>query len=80
MNKYPVTALVPLMVEGCVDTVQVGILVAPVGPVTTQVSGTFPVKPPLGVTVIGTWIDPPRQPIVNELPDSEKEAVLGWMT
>lgn len=56
------------MVAGCVDTVQVGMLTAPDGPVTAQVSGTFPVNPPLGVKVTGTWMDPPRQPMVNELP------------
>jgi len=68
------------MVGGCVDTVQVGILTAPVGPATAQVSGTFAVNPPLGVTVTGTWIDPPRQPIVNELPVIENDAPLDPMT
>ena len=63
------------MLGGCVDTVHAGTLVAPDGPVTEQVSATFPVKPPLGVTLTGTWIDPPRHPIVKELPDSEKEAL-----
>ena len=64
------------MLEGCVEIVQAGMLVAPDGPVTEQVSATFPVKPPLGVTLMGTWIDPPRHPIVKELPESEKEGPL----
>ena len=62
------------------DTVQVGRLTAPDGPVTEQVNGTFPVNPPLGVTVIGTWTDPPRHVIVNGLPDKVKELVVDPMT
>ena len=56
--------------------VQAGILTAPEGPVTEQPSVTCPVKPPLGVTVTGTWMDPPRHPITKELPESENEALL----
>ena len=63
------------MLGGCVEIVQAGMLVAPDGPVTEQVSATFPVKPPLGVTLMGTWMTPPRHPITNELPESEKEAL-----
>lgn len=61
------------MVAGCSDTVQAGMLTAPEGPETEQASATFPVKPPLDVTVMGTWSAPPRHVIVNELPESEKE-------
>jgi hypothetical protein len=56
--------------------VQVGILTAPDGAETEHVNGTSPVNPPLGVTVIGTWIDPPRHVIVNVLPDKLKDFVL----
>ena len=62
------------------DTVHVGRLTAPDGPVTEQVNGTFPVNPPLGVTVIGTWRDPPRHVIVNGFPDNAKELALDPMT
>ena len=57
-------------------TVQVGMLTAPDGAMTEQVSGTVPVNPPLGVTVMGTWMDPPRQVIVKLLPESEKDFVV----
>jgi hypothetical protein len=64
-----------------VDTVHVGILIAPAGPVTEQVSGTLPVNPPLGVTLTGSWRDPPRQVIVNEFPASvNKGPTLDPMT
>ena len=61
-------------------TVQVGRPTAPDGPVTEQVNGTFPVNPPLGVTVTGTWTDPPRHVIVNGLPDNVKDLVLDPTT
>jgi hypothetical protein len=53
--------------------VQAGILTAPEGGLTEQASATFPVKPLLGVTLMGTWIAPPRHPMTNELPESKKE-------
>ena len=62
------------------ESVHVGILTAPNGPVTEQVNGTFPVNPPLGVTVTGTWTDPPRHAIVNGLPDKVNELVVDPMT
>jgi len=51
-------------------------LTAPDGAATEQVRGTSPVNPPLGVTVIGTWMDPPRQVMVNVLPDKLKDFVV----
>ena len=63
------------MLGGCVGTVHVGILTAPDGPITEQANGTFPMNPPLGVTTTGTWIEPPRQVIVNGLPDNVKDFV-----
>ena len=61
------------------DTVHVGRLTAPEGPVTEQVNGTFPVNPPLGVTVTGKWRDPPRHVIANALPDKLKDRVADPM-
>src|SRR4029077_1459431 len=46
-----VTAAAPTIVA-CAGTVQVGGSTALAGPVTAQESATFPVKPPLGVTLI----------------------------
>src|SRR5579863_10533953 len=64
------------MVGGCSEMVQAGMLTSPEAPVTEQLNATLPVKPPLGVTVMGTWITPPRHPITKEFPLSENEGVL----
>jgi len=69
------------MAGGWLETVHVGMLTAPAGvPFTVQLMVTVPVKPPLGVTVMGTWITPPRHPITNKLPDNENEELLAPIT
>ena len=64
-----------MIAGGCAEMVQAGILTAPDGALTEQASAIVPVNPPLGVTLTGTWIEPPRHPITNGLPESEKEAL-----
>ena len=74
MATDAVTAAVPEIAGGCV-AVQVGTAVAPVGPVTVQVSATVPVYPLLGVMVTGTFADCPGAPIVVEVPLSVRANV-----
>ena len=71
------TADVPMIVV-CAGTVQVGASTAPVGPVIAQESATFPVKPPLGVTLMVEVPVAPGDPMLAVVPLNAKAGAPGW--
>ena len=74
----PVTTAVPVIAGGAVVTAQVGVSVAPVGlEVTAHERVTVPVKPALGVIVIGDVpLAPAEVMVIGVVPPNAKLGVL----
>jgi hypothetical protein len=74
--RVAATADVPMIVV-CAGTVQVGGSTAPVGPVIAHESATFPVKPPLGVTLMVEVPVVPGDLMLTAVPLNAKAGVPG---